>query len=166
MSKDESFNRARDIRCGEARPAALTRRQFCVVTGAGLVASACGSSPASTDGGDVDHGVPIMDLAAPPLDLVNPKCAINGKLDAGPAGAFAVGASTFFDCARVLVLRDAVGLYAMTSICPHEQCDVMFAPNTHDFQCPCHLSTFDFNGMLTMGPATTLADSLCRQPRR
>ena len=55
----------------------------------------------------------------------------------------------------MLVARDAAGLYAMTSVCPHEQCDVQFAPATHDFECPCHLSTFDFNGGLTMGPATT-----------
>ncbi len=133
----------------------LTRRQFCVVTGAGIVAGACGSGNGGVDGGSgVDHGVP-MDLAAPARDLVNPQCAINGKLYAGPAAAFAVGTSTFFDCARVLLQRDAGGLYAMTSICPHQQCDVMFAPATHDFQCPCHQSTFDFNGALTMGPATT-----------
>jgi Rieske Fe-S protein len=131
----------------------LTRRQFCVVTGAGIVAGACGNGTSKGDAGAGDLGVP-NDMVVP-TDLVNPKCAINGKLYAGPSTQFAIGASTFFDCARVLVLRDAAGLYAMTSICPHEKCDVMFAPNTHDFECPCHLSTFDFNGGLTMGPATT-----------
>ena len=129
----------------------LTRRQFCVVTGVGLVAGACGNGSSASDGGDL--GV-ARDMVTP-NDLVNPECAIGGKLSAGPASQFVVGMSTFFACARVLVLRDAAGLYAMTSICPHEQCDVSFAPNTHDFECPCHLSTFDFNGGLTMGPATT-----------
>lgn len=128
----------------------LTRRQFCVVTGAGLVAGACGGG--SSPGANA-LGAP-RDLA-PPTDLLNPACAVGGKLYAGAATKFAVGTSTWFDCARVLVLRDAGGLYAMTSICPHQQCDVMFAPSTHDFECPCHLSTFDFNGAVTMGPAPT-----------
>lgn len=131
----------------------LTRRQFCVVTGAGIVAGACGNGASGGDGGVGDLGVP-SDLAVPP-DLVNPECAINGKVYAGPASKFAVGTSTFFYCSRMLLLRDAGGLYAMTSVCPHQQCDVAFAPATHDFECPCHLSTFDFNGGLTMGPATT-----------
>ena len=130
----------------------LTRRHFCVLTGAGIVGAACGNGSSGSDGGGVDHGVP-MDLAVPP-DLVNPECPINGKLSAGPTTKFAVGTATWFACSRVLVLRDAAGIYAMTSICTHEQCDVMFAPPTQDFQCPCHLSTFDFNGAVTMGPAT------------
>lgn len=128
----------------------LTRRQFCLVTGAGVVCAACGNG---SSGGGNDLAV-AHDMVTPP-DLLNPECAVGGKLYAGPASKFAVGMSTFFGCSRVLVLRDAAGLYAMTSICPHEQCDVQFAPNTHDFECPCHLSTFDFNGGLTMGPATT-----------
>ncbi|HWE29541.1 MAG TPA: Rieske (2Fe-2S) protein [Polyangia bacterium] len=131
----------------------LTRRQFCVITGAGLVAGACGGGSSGSDGGIGDLGKPA-DMTAP-LDLVNPECPINGKLYAGPASTFTVGMVTFFGCSRVLVARDATGLYAMTSICPHEQCDVAFAPSTHDFQCPCHLSTFDFDGTVTMGPATT-----------
>jgi Rieske Fe-S protein len=129
----------------------LTRRQFCLVTGAGLVCGACGSS----SGGGGGNDLAVAHDMVTPLDLLNPECALNGKLYAGPASKFAVGMSTWFACSRVLVLRDAAGLYAMTSICPHELCDVQFAPNTHDFECPCHLSTFDFNGGLTMGPATT-----------
>jgi Rieske Fe-S protein len=132
----------------------LTRRHFCVLTGAGLVGAACGSGSSGSDGGGGgDLGVP-RDMTLLPPDLVNPECAINGKLYAGPTTKFAVGTATWFACSRVLVSRDAAGLFAMTSICTHEQCDVMFAPATHDFQCPCHLSTFDFNGAVTMGPAT------------
>ena len=129
----------------------LTRRHFCVLTGAGVVGVACGNG-SSGDGG-VDQGMP-MDLSKAPPDLVNPECPINGKLYAGQTSKFAVGTATWFSCSRTFVLRDAAGLYAMTSICTHEQCDVMFAPATHDFQCPCHLSTFDFNGAVTMSPAT------------
>jgi len=134
----------------------LTRRRFCVLTGAGILAGACGSNPSSPNdggGGGADHGVP-MDMAAPPLDLVNPECPINGKLYAGPTSKFPVGMSTWFACSRALVLRDAAGLYAMTSICTHNQCDVQFDASNDDFLCPCHLSTYDLNGAVTMGPAT------------
>ncbi len=131
----------------------LTRRHFCVLTGAGIVGAACGNGSSGMDGGGVDHGVP-MDMAAAPLDLVNPECPINGKLYAGQTSKFAVGTATWFACSRVMVSRDAAGIFAMTSICTHQQCDVQFAPATMDFQCPCHLSTFDFNGAVTMGPAT------------
>ena len=134
----------------------LTRRHFCILTGAGIVAGACGngsSSAKDAGGGGVDHGVP-MDMSSSPLDLVNPECPINGKLYAGPTSKFAVGTATWFSCSRALVMRDAAGLYAMTSICTHNQCDVAFDPTNNDFLCPCHLSTYDLNGAVTMGPAT------------
>ena len=56
------------------------------------------------------------------------------------------------DCGHLFVCRDSGGLYAVTSICPHERCDVEFV--TPEFSCPCHLSAFDYNGALLMGPAT------------
>ena len=128
----------------------LTRRQFCVVTGAGIAAGACGSSTQSTG---ADLAAPI-DLTVTPPDLTDPTCPINNTLNVGPASMFIVGQQRFFQCARMFVLRDAMGLYAMTAICTHEGCTIDFAPATHDFECPCHLSTFDFNGKVTALPAT------------
>lgn len=128
----------------------LTRRQFCVVTGAGLVAGACGSS-ADDGGGDL---AVTADLSVPrDMTVLDPSCPVNGKLDAGPASALAVGKEKFFSCAKLFVLRDAGGIYAMTAICTHDGCTINFAPATHDFECPCHLSTFDFNGAVTNLPA-------------
>jgi Rieske Fe-S protein len=132
----------------------LSRRQFCVVTGAGIVAGACGGGGGSTSG---DGGV--HDLAAPAdmaagRDMSDPSCPIGNLVNAGAATKFAVGTSTYFACAHLLVLRDAGGLYAMSAVCTHEGCDVFFAAATHDFECPCHQSVFDFNGAVTMAPAT------------
>jgi Rieske Fe-S protein len=129
----------------------LTRRHFCILTGAGILGTACGSGSSPSDGG-ADLAAP-MDMASP-TDLFEPGCPVNGKLAAGPASRFAVGTQTWFQCARVFVLRDAGGLYAMTSICTHMQCDVQFDNIGDDFLCPCHLSTYDLNGNVTMGPAT------------
>jgi Rieske Fe-S protein len=128
----------------------LTRRQFCVVTGAGFVAGACGSSP---DNGGVDMAAP-RDLAESIPDLTDPSCPVNNKIGAGPSTALAVGQQMFFNCAKMFVLRDVLGIYAMTAVCTHEGCTVNFAPATHDFECPCHQSTFDFNGKVTNLPAT------------
>jgi Rieske Fe-S protein len=128
----------------------LTRRQFCVVTGAGIAAGACGSSPQT---GGADLAAPA-DLTVRPPDLTDPSCPINNKLNVGPASMFVVGQQRFFLCAKMFVLRDAMGIYAMTAICTHEGCLINFAPATHDFECPCHLSTFNFNGDVTNQPAT------------
>lgn len=130
----------------------LTRRQFCVVTGAGVVAGACGSSSQQMGGG-ADLAMP-QDLSQAVPDLTDKSCPVNNKLNVGPASMFAVGKEQFFLCAKMFVLRDALGIYAMTAVCTHEGCTVTFAPATHDFECPCHLSTFDFNGAVTNQPAT------------
>ncbi|GAC1570815.1 MAG: hypothetical protein NVS3B20_23680 [Polyangiales bacterium] len=51
--------------------------------------------------------------------------------------------------------RDAGGLYALTTICTHEQCNMRSdgAISTSGLTCSCHNSTFDRNGAVTGGPA-------------
>ena len=128
---------------------AMSRRRFCLVTGAGLVAGACGGG---AGGGGRDLST-AADLAVGP-DLVDPTCAdANGVLHAGPAAKLAVDSAIYFNCAHVLVCRDAAGLYAMTSVCTHEQCDVEFVAPSREFECPCHLSIYDFNGAVVQSPA-------------
>jgi len=129
----------------------LTRRQFCVVTGAGLVAGACGNG-ATMNGGN-DLAVPD-DLAMPVItDMADTNCPVNGKLNAGPQSALLVGHARFFPCAQMFVLRDTLGIYAMTAVCTHEGCIVNFVGAQQGFLCPCHTSTYDFNGMVTSPPA-------------
>src|SRR5207302_1172765 len=108
----------------------LSRRQFCVVTGAGMVVGACGSGGGTGggDGGGGDLGVPL-DMTVGP-DLADPTCPVNNKLNAGPTSKFAVGASTFFQCSHLFVLRDASGIYAMSSACTHDGCDIDFKAAT------------------------------------
>lgn len=128
----------------------LTRRRFCVVTGAGLVTGACGSS---AQPGASDLAVP-SDLTSAPRDLVDPSCPVNHMLNVGPASAIVVGQPRFFQCARLFVLRDAMGIYAMTAVCTHEACTIDFVAAAHDFECPCHQSRFDLDGAVTAMPAT------------
>lgn len=125
----------------------LTRRQFCVVGGCSLLATACGNDakPAPAD------MATAQDLAAPIDDLEQPTCS--GKFNAGPQSTLLVGQTRYFACASMFVLRDALGIYAMTAICTHEGCIVNFVDAQQGFACPCHSSTFDFNGEVTNLPA-------------
>lgn len=62
---------------------------------------------------------------------------------------------------KVLVGRDAKGLYALTSICPHEFCDMdekkqgqsVGTVTAQGITCNCHNSKFDVYGAVKMGPA-------------
>jgi nitrite reductase/ring-hydroxylating ferredoxin subunit len=120
-----------------------TRRRFCVVTGAALVGSACGNNVTAP------ADLAAADDLAEPLDMGEMLCA--GKVDAGPQSALLVGHARYFACAHLFVLRDALGIYAMTAVCTHMHCIVALMGQS--FACPCHNSTYDFNGDVTNPPA-------------
>lgn len=88
----------------------------------------------------------------------------------GPAGVefglasdVAENSGTYFAEAAAFVCRDANGYYAMTSICTHQQCNMGSQgvgcgirddmDLTQGLRCCCHLSEYDGNGAVTMGPA-------------
>lgn len=129
----------------------LSRREFCVVAGVGVAAAACGNG---NGGGGQDLAVKPSDMGAP-KDLSDPTCAdTNGKVYCGPATQFAVDDAKLFFCSHMFVCRDGGGLYALTSVCTHQGCDVGFNATNRDFECPCHQSVFDFNGNVVADPAT------------
>jgi Rieske Fe-S protein len=131
--------------------AELTRRQFCVASGAGLALCACGGPSQQTEMPDL---AAPSDLSMPTVrDMADPSCPVGMRLDAGPATALAVGQVKLFSCAKTFVLRDAAGIYAMTAICTHNGCTVAYTAASHDFACPCHMSTYDLNGNVTAPPA-------------
>jgi nitrite reductase/ring-hydroxylating ferredoxin subunit len=57
----------------------------------------------------------------------------------------------------VIVGRDADGLYAMTAMCTHLQCDMSQDGNGAleggELECTCHGATYDLEGEVTGGPA-------------
>lgn len=71
----------------------------------------------------------------------------------GPVAEMALDSSTVHPVARVVVLRDALGFFARSMVCPHLGCTVEQAED--GFRCPCHGSRFGLQGQLVNGPAPT-----------
>jgi cytochrome b6-f complex iron-sulfur subunit len=53
----------------------------------------------------------------------------------------------------LLLVRDGeASAHAFESLCPHEQCPVVYAPETQKIECPCHAAVFDLDGKVLEGP--------------
>jgi Rieske Fe-S protein len=76
-------------------------------------------------------------------------------VDVGAVSAFAVGTWTLLRDNNLIVGRDAMGLFAYSARCPHQDCTVRPPEATGVTTCPCHGSRFDGNGRVVQGPAST-----------
>lgn len=78
-----------------------------------------------------------------------------GDIDAGAASALPLGALRAVPGHPLVVGRDAGGIYAMTAICTHAQCDITKDGDVSDqgLHCGCHSSDFDRVGRRLSGPA-------------
>jgi len=65
---------------------------------------------------------------------------------------YALGSATHLAQPGAWLLRDARGLYALSTRCPHLGCTV--ERQVDGFTCPCHGSQFAPDGLLRRGPAT------------
>jgi Rieske Fe-S protein len=79
-----------------------------------------------------------------------------GTVSAGSLSDMPVGTLKALSSAPALLGRDAKGLYAMSSTCTHEGCDMIAEGRVTDngVICQCHGSRFDANGDVVVGPAT------------
>ena len=80
-----------------------------------------------------------------------------GDVTAGNISALLVGQVKAVSGAPVFVGRDAGGVYAMTTTCTHQGCDLATGVSSSQqaITCPCHNSVFSFNGDVETGPAST-----------
>jgi len=151
----------------------LSRRRFCALgvaaVGSGLAAASqgCGdgATPALTTGPVDDAGFNaagndggLMTSPTGPGDtpdgsagLVTTQCPTDGAIDTGPPAAFVAGSPTFVESAGAFVVRDAVGLYAVSATCTHQKCTLYVGAG--GFVCPCHGARFTSSGNVTVGPA-------------
>ncbi len=69
----------------------------------------------------------------------------------GKSEDYPLGSEKIFEEKKVIVRRDAEGLYAISLICTHLGCIV--TKHADKFECPCHGSKFDDRGKVIAGPA-------------
>ncbi len=81
----------------------------------------------------------------------------SGTIAAGNTKSVAVGSLALVPGQPLILGRDARGLYAMTAICPHQQCSIGDSGTVSptEIKCNCHGSRFSANGDVTGGPAPT-----------
>jgi cytochrome b6-f complex iron-sulfur subunit len=79
-----------------------------------------------------------------------------GTVSAGAVAELSVGTLKAIDNAPAYVGRDAGGIYAMSSTCTHEGCDMIAdgSVSAAGVHCGCHGSRFDATGNVVLGPAT------------
>ncbi|HVV82678.1 MAG TPA: Rieske (2Fe-2S) protein [Kofleriaceae bacterium] len=84
-----------------------------------------------------------------------------GVLDVGAPTMFASGAPVLISSASAFVVRDAGGLYALSSRCTHN--NVTLNVSSGRFRCPRHGALFTFDGAIISGPVsrTLVHYSLC-----
>lgn len=142
------------------------RRGFCQLLGAcaaGLGLAACADDGSTIDvgplgpGGGGGGGEDPVDAAAPPVDAMTqaPDAAAStcgaSPQDVGAPSAFAANTASLFG--TFFVVRDAGGLYAVSSQCTH-RIGVTVAVSSGKFRCPRHGAIFNYDGTIVSGPVS------------
>ncbi len=99
-------------------------------------------------------GAVLAVLAWPRSLLAEGKPWVAVPLDKAPK-LKAVGGSmvTRIRGQELLLVRDGeTSAHAFEAKCPHEQCDVNYAPAQRKIECPCHDAFFDLDGKVLQGP--------------
>jgi nitrite reductase/ring-hydroxylating ferredoxin subunit len=149
---------APDTPVGTVVPATLgTRRDFCVAACQALSLGAIAATLQACGGGggnpNDSGGPPLPALPNITASVVNGAATVNvgGTSLSSTGGAAIVTTSTV---GTVLVVRTgAASVSVLTATCTHQQCTINGFENLV-FQCPCHGSRFDANGVVQRGPAT------------
>lgn len=162
----------------DAAPTAapFDRRGFCQLLGAcvsGLALAACTDDGDAIDVGPIGAGgddVPVDAATATPTDAATTSpdggggstCAASPR-DVGAPATFAANTATLF--ATFFVVRDAGGLYAVSSQCTHRT-GVTVAVSSGKFRCPRHGAIFNYDGSIVSGPVSRVLVhyAVCRLP--
>jgi Rieske Fe-S protein len=117
----------------------LDRRMFCASALAAGVAVACGG------GGSTPAPAPVVPVSGPQT-TTDTKTALLATPDGTTRDYRNLGG--FF------LIKDATGIYAMTTVCTHMGCTVGL-PVGSKISCPCHGSQYDLGGGNLLGPAVS-----------
>lgn len=129
-----------------------TRRQFCVRAATVAVGSALGTSMAGCSNPAGSGDQPTM----PTVSGTRVATGIAVTVDASsPLAAVGNAALVQTSNGDFLLAHTAANTFvALTATCTHQACTITEFGN-QNYVCPCHLSTFNINGGVVQGPATT-----------
>jgi Rieske Fe-S protein len=136
-----------------------SRRQFMISSTGLIVAAGCGAEETGGPGqtnepiGDPDYYPNTMRSPQGPMDNDMPVCSATAGLTAGPmAGSLSVN-QLLQVSGNLYIGRDSKGLFAINITCTHAGCTTSYQPNSQNWVCGCHGSTFGMDGSLIKGPA-------------
>ncbi len=131
-----------------------SRRQFLISSAGTLVAVGCGHGETNDPIGDPSYYPNSTRQTTPPMDTDMPMCASTTGLMPGPAAASLSVNQYIVVSGRIVVCRDSNGLFALDLTCTHAGCEPALVAVSDCWLCPCHGSTYFFNGTLAgIGPA-------------
>jgi Rieske Fe-S protein len=73
------------------------------------------------------------------------------EFDIGPATGYNMSSRTIVAHIPAIVIHDDKGLRAISLTCSHLGCTI--EERNYGFECPCHSSRYDLNGVVKKGPA-------------
>ena len=76
-----------------------------------------------------------------------------GQFTLGPIEQFPIGSVTHFRKGRFFLVRQPMGVLALSDECTHQKCTVDYVPERHVIFCPCHGAQFSVTGAVLAGPA-------------
>lgn len=86
------------------------------------------------------------------MRYLTPRTSVQRKVLVSAAIAdVPLNGALLFRAERLAVMRDDSGYYALSLICTHLGCTVTVTEDA--LSCPCHGSSFDFQGAVLKGPA-------------
>ena len=74
------------------------------------------------------------------------------EFDIGPATDYPSDSRTVITYIPAIVIHDDDGIHALSLTCSHLGCAI--EERNFGFECPCHSSRYDLNGVVLKGPAT------------
>ena len=129
----------REAPAGSQTDLEMDRRLFCLSSLTAGLAMACGG------GGDAVPAPAAPAVVGGPLSTTDTKVL----LLATPEGTV----RDYRNLGNFFLIRDATGIYAMTSVCNNLGCTVGLT-NGSLILCPCHGSQYNLGGGNVVGPAT------------
>lgn len=75
------------------------------------------------------------------------------EFDIGPAVNYPSNSRTVVSHIPALIIHDEQGMHALSLTCSHLGCAI--EERNFGFECPCHSSRYDLNGVVLKGPAAS-----------